>query len=283
MPRPGVRVLGTSQIVPLPTGADRHIPAAVVRTLQAAQATTIPLGRRGVKVEEGYWMGPGADAVPVTMTVNNDRPIIVVPLNESIPDSDELPLIPVCLNINYPPWNNPTYWSLPLCPKVEGCIPWYEVPTLLPVLTVPHGYFWVIKGISYIAYNGVQDDVIDFVLTVNGSTAAHWEDAIADAAQANPANRYAMCGVTHEMPLNIIADRDTVISVQATLRGPLNFAGVDLNFPGQPIITGNCLVRVILSGWAVPMREQTEGGSRPTDLGDFGNLPLIEDQGGFQL
>lgn len=283
MPRPGARPLGVPTIVPLPTSGDRRIPAAVVRQLQAAQAKTLPLGQKGVRVEEGYWMGPGADAVPVNMTMNNDRPIIIDPTDESIPNSDGLPKIPVALNLNYPPWNNPTYRSLPLSPSMEGCIPWYEIPTQLPTVQVPHGYFFVIKGISYVALNGVQDDVIDFQLLVSGALAAHWEDAIADAAQASPANRYALAGTAHDMPLNIIADHDTVITVLATLRGPLNLAGVDPNFPGQPITTGNCLVRVILNGWAVPMREQTDSGSRPTDLGDFGNLPLTDDQGGYQV
>jgi len=282
MPRPDARPLTTPKITPLPTGGKQAIPAAIVRTLQSRQARTLPLGKRGVRVEDGYWMGPGADATRVNMTMNNDRPIVIEPLGESIPDSIE-GKIPVCLNINYPPWNNPSFRSIPLASNLTGCVPWYQVPTVLTTVQVPLGYFFVIKGISYIAYNGVQDDVIDFVMTVNGVQAARWEDALADAAQVNPADRCALAGTTHEMPLNVIADRNSVIAIQATLRGPLTLAGVDLTFPGQPILTGNCLISVILNGWAVPMREQTDGGSRPTDLGDFGNLPLIEDQGGFQI
>jgi hypothetical protein len=288
---PKRQLMRTPGIRTIPTQGSRILPAQVQQILAGKriqplvpvkQPVLVPSGRHGVKVDEGYWWGHVPPPDRHRNVVNNDRPINVTPLNTSIPDSSGAQ-IPIWANTNCPPWNCPPYWSHALDIPVDGCVPWYLVPTLLGTITVPHDYFYVIKSVSYEVLGAVQGDAFRVHITANSMLATSFEDMVADAAQVNPALRYGLNGYTRPLPVNIIADRDTVIAVNAELQGPLNLAGVSPRFPGEPITTGNCLIRVVLNGWAAPLREQVDGGSRPTDLGNFGNLPLFDDQGGYQV
>jgi hypothetical protein len=124
--------------------------------------------------------------------------------------------------------------------------------------------------------------VFEFSITVNGKLVARFEDIAIDVAQPNPAHKFGLSGHTRMLPCWFIADRHTSINVHARLRGPINLAGVSPYFPGQPIATGNCLMAITLNGWLANLRENKDGGPRPTDLGDMGFLALDEDQGGGQ-
>lgn len=236
---------------------------------------------RGVTVDKGYWTGPAAIPVRREMSVNNDRPVMPIGVLERQPDSTP-PQQPVWFNTNCPPWVCPSYWSFPLDVPLRQCIPWYLVQTEVGVITVPSTYLYIIKGASYESLNGVQGDVFTFRLLVNDSTVAEWEDIVADAAQPNPAHKFGIAGHERPLPLTVIAPQDSTIRVMATLHGPLTLANTTPRFSGEPIASGDCTVKVILNGWAMPARENLRSGARPTDLGDFGNLPLMDDQGGWQ-
>lgn len=283
MPTPGSRKLLGRPALALPSIAAKLLAdRQPIAPLPVRGPRLVPTGRHGVKMDEGYFWGHVPPPVRRNNVVNNERPINTTPLNDTIPHSAD-PHIPIWVNANYPPWTNPTWWSVPLNLEFDGCIPWYLVPTFLTKFTVPHTYMAVIKGISYEALNADQNDVFTIRVWVGGELAAEFEDINADSTQSNPALRYGINGFTREMPVNIIADYDSEIVIEATLNGPLDLAGNSPYFPGQPITTGDCLVRVILNGWMANVREQVEGGSRPTDLGNLGNLPLLDDQGGYQV
>ncbi len=232
-------------------------------------------------VDYGYWYGWVPEAVRRHMTVNNDRPINILGVQEQLPESTD-PQWPIWINANCPPWNCPPWWAVPLDIPFSKCVPWYEVDTILGGVQTPKEYFYVIKNICYEALNAAQDDVFEISLLVNNSLVARWEDIAVDAAQANPATMYGLAGAYRQMPTQFIVDRRSSISVRARLRGAINLAGVSPNFPGQPIITGNCEMKVILNGWAANLREDRDGGPRPTDLGDMGFIYLDDDQSGGQ-
>lgn len=238
-----------------------------------------PVGDGGT--DKGYWRGWVPEPLRRVMTVPNDRPIYELPTEQQVPESDD-PQQAMWFNTNCPPWVCPPYWSRPLELRVEKCVPWYEVDTVLGNLQVPKDWFYVVTDVSYEALNAVQDDVFEFSLLVNNNLVGRWEDAEADAAQPNPAEQNALAGHYRPMPVWFIADRRSIITVRGRLRGQINLAGVSPNFAGQPIISANCQMKVILHGWMANLREDVDGGPRPTDLGDFGFIYLHDDQSGYQ-
>lgn len=237
--------------------------------------------RRGVTVDNGYWHGPAPVPVRKEMSVNNDRPVPLISVGQKQPISTDHQQS-VWFNTNCPPWVCPSYWAFPLDMPIRQCIPWYLVDTSVGVITVPDDWLYIIKGISYESLNGVQGDVFTFRCLVNDSTQLEWEDIVADAAQPNPAHKFGIAGHTRPLPVHIIAPQSSTIRVTSILNGPLTLAGTTPRFSGEPISSGDCTVKVLLNGWAMPARENIRSGARPTDLGDFGNLPLMDDQGGWQ-
>lgn len=252
-------------------------PAASLHSPQAAPMAHV--GNGGT--DRGYWRGWVPDAPYVPTTVPNDRPIYELPVLEQLPESTD-PQSVIWINSNCPPWVCPPYWSKPIELTFEACVPWYEVDTVLGNLTAPKDYFYVVTSASYQALNASQDDVFEFSLLVSNNLVVRWEDIIADATQPNPANRNGLAGYQRPMPCWFICDRTQTITARARLRGQIDLAGISPNWAGQPILTGNCHMRIILNGWMANLRENVDGGPRPTDLGDFGNAFLEEDQGGGQ-
>lgn len=181
---------------------------------------------------------------------------------------------PISINAGCPPWHCPPLWSVPVDFPVLRCIPWYMVDTLMGTLEVPKGYLLVIKSVSYEAANAVQDDVLSFQVSVNGQPAARWEDMIADAAQVNPAHRMALCGHTRELPLHIVVPVNSAVTVSAMLMGAIDFNGVSPNWPGQPILTPDCHVKMIFNGWYFPAMNNVEGAIRQASMGDIDNRLL---------
>ena len=208
-----------------------------------------------------------------------DRPIMIMPMAEREPESAP-PNTPVWGNFNYPPWNQPPVWSIPYSQRLEACVPQYEIGVTLGCFTVPADRTLVIKEIGYEALNAAQGDVFELEVTVNQSVRVRWEDINIDATQPNPAVRYALFGHFRPMPTHILVDRNCTVCVRGMLRGPVNLAGSSPYFPGQPITTGNCAMRAVLYGWMAPLREDIDGGPRPTDLGDMDFMTLENDQSG---
>jgi hypothetical protein len=252
-------------------------PAVPLRSAPMVQ-TSLP---NNDDVDRGYWRGWGPDPTRRVMTVPNDRPIYALPTEQQVPPSDD-PQMAMWFNTNCPPWVCPPYWSKPLELAVNACVPWYEVDTLLGNLVVPKDWFYVVTDVSYEALNAVQDDVFEFSVLVSNNLVGRWEDSIADAAQPNPAEQDALSGHYRTLPLWFIADRRSNITIRGRLRGQINLAGVSPNWAGEPILSTNCQMKVILHGWMANLREDVDGGPRPTDLGDFGFIYLHDDQGGGQ-
>jgi hypothetical protein len=259
----------------------RMLAARRSQGLQAPGAQLVPAAQRGIAPDPGYWYGYVPAPERRRMTVNMDRPAYRMGSGEETPPSDD-PREPIVLNTNCPPWVCPPYWSIPLDLPTEVCVPWYQVSTQMPCFKVPQGYYWAVKGLSYEALNAAQDDVFEFEVTVDGQQVLLFEDVVADAAQPNPAQKFGLAGHFRELPCHFIADFNTTVCARATLRGAVTLAGNSPNWPGQPIATGNCQMLLVFHGWLAPNRQNVEGGPRATDLGDFGNLNLMDDQAGWE-
>lgn len=238
-----------------------------IRKLAAQQARPVNPGSNQ-DIDRGYWYGHSPEAVRVPARAPIDRPIYQVPTMEREPESAP-PQKPAWVNSNCPPWVCPPFWSVPVDLMAEVCLPFYETQAVMdPCIDVPQDYFLVIKRISYEALNGVQGDVFQFDFLVDNSLRASFEDVIIDAAQPNPAHKYGLAGHTRQMPLHLVVDRNKRLCIRAMLRGAINLAGLSPHFPGDPILTGDCHMRIYLQGWLANLRENVDGGPRPTDLGD---------------
>lgn len=268
--------------------ADRIPPALLMQNARIMPVVDLspraiaPLARvNNADVDRGYWYGYAPEPERRTMGVNVDAPVYPVPVMAQMPRSTD-PQSVVWFNANCPPWVCPAYWSVSVDQPISGCVPWYEVDTLLGGFRVPGDRFYVIRQVSYEALNAAADDVFEWSISVDGKLVARWEDIGVDVAQANPAHKYGLSGHTRMLPLWFIADRNSSLNVHARLRGAIDLAGNSPNFPGQPILTGNCLMKILLQGWLSPLRENRDGGPRPTDLGDLGFIALDDDQSGWQ-
>jgi hypothetical protein len=227
-------------------------------------------------VDRGYWQGWS----PVRQVATKpaiDRPINILPTAEREPEGVD-PQTPVWVNTNCPPWICPPFWAVPVELTYDTCLPFYEQATQVFCYTVPADYFLVIRNISYEVLNAVIYDVFQFDFFVEGANRIRIEDMLIDPTSANPAHRYALAGHTRPMQTQLIVDRNQTLCVRAILRGPIDFNGVSPNAPGDPIITGNCIMRILLQGWLANLREDVDGGPRPTDLGDLDFVALEEDQ-----
>lgn len=245
---------------------------------QGEQARTTSLTR-------AMWDGYNPIIPRVATRAQIERPLYQVPTMEREPESKPPP-IPIWVNSNWPPWVNPPSWSVPVDLTYTRCIPFYEQAQLMhlngnaafPSFVVPQDYTLVIKKISYEALNSVQDDVFQFDFLIDGNPRMSIEDINIDAAQPNPAHQYGLAGHTRQMPVHLVVDRNHTLAIRAILRGPIDFAGNSPYFPGQPIVSTNCEMRVYLQGWMANLRENVDGAPRPTDLGDADGLILTDTQ-----
>lgn len=256
-----------------------HIHAPLARQLGTKPIALPPVGSGGMNAAMFYGYSPQAWYRPSKPPI--DRPINLVPAAEREPES-EPPQFPLWINANCPPFVCPPFWSVPVDLPFNACVPWYEVATSLGCEVIAQDRALIIRGISYEALNASLDDVFEITILVNNMPVAVIEDVYVQNTP-NPAQRYALAGHFRPMPLNIIADRNASICVKATLRGPITYAGVSPYFPGQPIVSADCQIKVLLQGYLANLREDLDGGPRPTDLGDFGGIIMQDDQsrGGF--
>jgi hypothetical protein len=256
----------------------KQLPDSIVRMLTSGLGVSPPEA-------PGIWHGPGAGQYPRRgRLVPMDRKAYEYSAAEEIPSplegtaGPEDGPTPVWINAACPPWICPPVFAVPVDLPVVACIPWYEVATTMGCIETPRGYLLVIKDVSYEAANAAQLDVILFQILVNGQLQAEWEDIVADAVQPNPVHRMALSGHVRPLPLHIVVPTNAEVCVKATLRGQIDLAGVSPKWPGEPITTGDCHVRVLLHGWYFPAMDNVEGGIRQGMVGDVGNR-LIEGGG----
>jgi hypothetical protein len=247
----------------------RKLSAGIMRPLGNPVRPVVPPDDRDL--DNAYWHGYSVVGRRATKP-DIDRPIVQMPMMEREPESAP-PQTPVWVNGNCPPWICPPAWAVPVELTMEKCIPFYEQATLMDFcFTVPQDYVLVIRNLSWEALNAVQYDVFQFDFLVDGSTRLSIEDMLIAPGSANPAHKYALAGHTRPMPTHLVVDRNHTLCIRAILRGPIDFAGNSPFFPGQPIVTANCLMKVVLQGWLANLRENVDGGPRPTDLGDGGGF-----------
>jgi hypothetical protein len=61
------------------------------------------------------------------------------------------------------------------------------------------------------------------------------------------------------------------VTVSATLQGAIDFNGVSPAWPGQPILTPDCHVKMLFNGWYFPAMNNIEGAMRQASMGDLEN------------
>lgn len=240
----------------------------------------VPQSGRQDDLTEAMW-GGYTPVERIQAKPSIDRTLYRVPTMEQGPESVP-PNDHTWFNANCPPWVCPPFWSKPIDSTFSRCIPAYEQSTLLyfdgdttkTSFNVGQDYVLIIRAISYEALNAAQGDVFQFDFLVDGNAQIQIEDMNIDAAQANPAHRFALAGNTRQMPVHLVVDRNHTLAIRATVRGPINLAGNSPYFPGQPITTGDCHMRVYLQGWLANLRDNMDGAPRPTDLGDAGGMLL---------
>jgi len=233
-------------------------------------------------VDRGYWQG-STPSVPrhMRMPYADDR-IPIVPTAEREPESDD-PQTPGWVNTNCPPWVCPPFWSASIDLRQEACLPFYEQTQLIGCYEVPQDYVLVVRNISYEALNAAQGDVFRFEFYIDSSFVMAIEDKVVDATAPNPAHKYALGGNTRMLQTHLVVDRNRTLCVRGILNGVVNFEGVSVHAPGDPIITGDCTFNVYMQGFLANLRENIDGGPRPTDLGDGDGefLELTQEYGGY--
>lgn len=259
----------------------RQVTLAAARALHSTQNVPVQPFDDGRDVDRSMWSGySDGGVVRVRTRPPIDRPIGILPTNQREPVSDA-PNTPIWVNSNNPPWVTPPNWGAPVAMPFTACVPWYEVSTLLaPAFTVPQDYMLIIKEISYEALNAALFDTFTLQVLSNNQNLLQLEDMFIDNTTPNPAMQYANAGHFRPVPANCFIDRGGSLTIRGTLRGPIDINGVSPYFPGQPITSTDCMMKVVVYGYLANLRENADGGPRPTDLGDFANLLMDSDQSG---
>ena len=259
----------------------RRVQLAAARALHSTQNVPSQPFNDGRDVDRSMWSGYSDGMIirrPTKPPI--DRPIYQVPVSQREPDSDP-PNTPIWINSNNPPWVTPPNWGIPVAMPFTACVPWYEVSSLLaPAYTVPQDYMLIIKEISYEALNAALFDTFVLDILSNNQPLTQLEDMFIDNTTPNPAMQYANGGHIRPILTNMFVDRNGSMTIRGTLRGPIDINGVSPYFPGQPITSTDCQMKVIVYGYLANLRENADGGPRPTDLGDFANLLMDSDQSG---
>lgn len=149
-------------------------------------------------------------------------------------------------------WEEPIVFSEPFDTVQSATINFYEQATPIFQFEVPRQYFLVVQGVSYEVENASDEDIFDVELMRDGDTLARWSEYVMDAANANPANRYAFGGFSQPIPFRVRFDQDNHLTVRITYRGPKPFI-FDSNDPF------NQTAKVNVNGWICRMRDAREG------------------------
>ena len=254
-------------MTPIPGSIIQMLADRGKKTLQAPGMRALPQPA-SIPGDPGIWYGSAPRPVRRGITrPMDDRPLYAFAGGEPLPTSEDSPQA-VWINSACPPWICPSVWAVAMDIPVLKCIPWYEVQEVVGCFDVPRDYLVVIKDMSYEAANAAQDDVVAFQLFVNDSLKVEWEDIITDALQPNPVHRFGISGHVRSLPCHIVVPTSSQVCIKATLRGPINLAGVSPYWPGQPITTGDCHVTVNFNGWFFPAMANVDGSPRQGALGD---------------
>jgi hypothetical protein len=237
----------------------------VDRVLHAAGARPAPVDAQFRDVSRAYWEGPGAEAPRVGATRPIDDTLHLMPVLEEAPPSAD-PQARVWIGESLPQWNWPSFWSYPFESDFTVCIPTWEQEYNVGVILVPAMTMAVIRSVSYEVISGIAPfDVFECKL-YDPALRVTWEDAIVDAVAAAPALRHGLAGDTLPLPIEYHGDRNKSLRFTVKARGVVTLAGASNHFPGE-LLLPNMFFRLSVQGWFAPLRDDLDGGVRPTDLG----------------
>lgn len=226
-------------------------------------------------IDRAWWYGWSPTPERQGAYTPEDNQLFITPTNEPEPDGVE-PYWPFWVAGNCPPWNCPTFWGYPFDLDYEICLNEYEVETYIGSIQVPAMAMQVIRGLSYEVLTGLsQYEIFEITLRRGKETRVVVEDMIIDPTAAAPAERYVFAGDTRPLDIRDFADRERTYEIYVKARGIVDWDGVSVHAPGDPLIP-SAHIRISLMGWVSPIRQNVDGGPRPADLGDMLFIPLDE-------
>jgi hypothetical protein len=156
-----------------------------------------------------------------------------------------------------PAWEMPDFDAVPWDDIGEECVRFYETPTYVYTVAVPPMRMVMINNISYQwSIDMAVGDVFVVEILRNHDTLATWEDRVISVA-GDLGARFALASHSRPAPCYARFDRNDVIGVRVTFRGPFPF-GVAKNVP----VPGPPHFRVLLNGWSSPIAINTDGQSK---------------------
>jgi hypothetical protein len=239
------------------------------------QAHPVPRENRSVDLDKGYWRGY---SVPVRQGAyaREDDQLFKIPSNEPGPGGERRnPRVFVMGNT--PPWTTPPFWSRPFENSYVVCVPTYEQDYLAGTYNNVNMEMMIIQGISYHCISGLgQYEVFEIALYDGLTEKMRWEDTLMDPTTGDPSKRYVFAGDTKPLPAFLIVDRNHQLHIKVKARGFIDNNGVSVHGPGEPLVP-NANFRINLHGWIAPMRDNLDGGPRPTDLGNMDHVRMDAD------
>lgn len=241
----------------------RPVKLSQIRELarQRQQTTEQPAN---IDLDRAYWHGPQPEAERRGGIRVFDDNMIISPEPEP-PMVSHDPQMHAAISATEPMWNSPPYWSRPFELNFVGCAPTWEEDHLLGTYRVGDMVMMVIKGISCISISGLGLLDTFEVTLADPSPMVRFSEMVVDLGTADPSHQYLFQGDTKPLKVEYHIDRGRLLQVSIKPRGVLTAAGASNHFPGE--ILANCHFRVTLHGWFAPLRDNIDGGPRPTDYG----------------
>lgn len=175
------------------------------------------------------------------------------------------------LPVSPPQWEAPDFDARPFEAAGEDCVQFYETPTYTFSFKVPETSLVAIKALSYQWHiTRPIGDVFRVELLRNHDTLTGWEDIVISAA-GDLGARFAFC--SHVSPLPIFArfDRNDVIGIRVTYRGPYPFGiAPNVGIPGRPRF------RTVFNGWLSTITNNRDGQSKNTRVRTDDLPPMID-------
>lgn len=253
-------------------GAIRAAPIKGAQQLPSAKPMRPVPAPRNDDVDRAYWYDPGVEAPRMRGGYRPvDDQLYRIPTGEERSGAD--PQVPVWATGNLPPWNAPPFWGIPFSRDFELCVPTYEQEYTIGQITTGDMEMWVLKSVSYNLTSGLgQYELFEWKIYRSGAPRVTWEDMTIDPTTFDPSRRFVFAGDTAPLLVEERIDRARDARFTIKARGIVDLAGNSNHMPGDPIVP-SANFRLTVNGWIAPLRENVDGGPRPTDLGLLGNLP----------
>jgi hypothetical protein len=172
-----------------------------------------------------------------------------------------------------PQYVSPNYYAKPFDQKQVNCLTNYKTWYTIFETEASATTMLRITGISYHMISYPQWEVFEIQLLKDGAPIAKWED-IQVQVTGNPAEWHGLSGHVRPLPLVVIVDQSSKLSVRARALGPESPLGVFAKTASDLLAPAEMTVNLI--GWEASMMRRSQGVPRPVDTGlsldSFGDI-----------